>query len=288
MRTKQKQCYRCLAAVFLALFSLGVFAVSARAEAEPSQETSALPEEPARVYVTVADATGTLALAHAEVPLLDADADGVLTVYDALQNAHDAYFDGGADAGFSPEQTDAGLLVKRLWGEEAGRYSLYLNHMAEDDLLAPIRDGDLLCAVVRADLAGDGGLYCYFDAPRASVSGSQELTLTLSAAGYDEEGLPAVLPVPDAVICIDGRDTAFMTDEAGRVTLRFDGSGCCVVSARKDGVPLILPVCSVTVSGEEPFAGDRGALICWIALSVAALAGLVAALRRQVRRMDVL
>lgn len=271
------------AAVFLAVLLAGLPGVSARAE-EESASDAVLPEGPSYIYITIAEADGTLALAHAELPLRDADGDRALTVQDALLCAHDVYFEGGSAAGYAASETDGALSVRKLWGAEAEGYGCYVNHAAVGSLLDPVASGDLLYVFASEDPTAQRSTYCYFDASRASVAGEETLTLTLTAVKNNAEGEPTVSPIVGAVIQIDGRDTAFSTDEKGKVTLQFDGSGTCVVSARKDGEALVPPVCTVAVSADGPAAGDRSAFFRWTVLSVAAFAGLTVALRWRIRR----
>lgn len=271
------------AAVFLAALLAGFPGVSALAEEEPAPD-AALPEAPSYIYITIAEADGTLALAHAELPLQDADGDRALTVQDALLCAHNAYFEGGAAAGYAASETEGALSVRKLWGAGTEGYGCYVNHAAVSSLLDPVASGDLLYVFACEDPAAQRNTYCYFDASQASVAGEETLTLTLTAVENSAEGEPTVSPVVGAVIQIDGRDTAFSTDEKGKVTLQFDGSGTCVVSARKDGEALLPPVCTVAVSADGPAAGDRNAFFRWTVLSVAAFAGLTAALRWRIRR----
>ncbi|MBR4186319.1 MAG: hypothetical protein IKQ87_11150 [Clostridia bacterium] len=56
--------------------------------------------ENARVYVTISDENGKLAVAQEEIVVHDADGDGSITVNDAMIVAHDKFYDGGADAGY--------------------------------------------------------------------------------------------------------------------------------------------------------------------------------------------
>lgn len=272
MRPRRKQRCACAAAGFLALILPALFAFSVLAEEK-------IPEESAHAYVSIVNASGAPALSCWEVPLRDTDGDGLLTVHDALLETHDMWFDGGAEAGYAAEHTENGRIATMLWGEENGCIEIYVNHAPVDDLLTTVQDGDLLYGVVCEDTKD--ALYCHFDVSFASVRGGKPLVLTLTAAGIDGE-----TPVTDAVIRIDGKDTAFRTDAEGTVTLQFDGSGSCIVSAWKDGVALHPPVCVVSVGEEEPFAGDLSVLLRWGLLSVGALAGIVLALRWRIRRTD--
>ena len=272
MRPGRKRIYACVAAVFLALILPVLTAFSVLAE-EETQEGSAC------AYVSIVDASGKPVMACREVLLRDTDGDGLFTVHDALAAAHDLQFAGGAEAGYAAEQTEDGRIATMLWGESGGRIGIYVNHMPVEDLLTPIQDDDLLYGIVCED--AEDGLYCRFDVSEASVRGGKPLELTLTAVGSDGEA-----PVAGAVIRIDGKDTAFRTDGEGNVTLKFDGSGSCVISAWKDGETLYPPVCVVSVGGEEPFAGDRAVLLGWSLLSVGALAGITLALRWRIRRTD--
>lgn len=274
MRLRRKRLCACVAAVFLALLFpvLTAFPVLA--------EEDAAPEEAACAYVSVALSGGDPVLVHQETRLRDVDGDGVLTVHDAMLAVHDARFEGGAEAGYASEQAEDGRIATMLWGETESNIGIYVNHAPAEDLLAPVQDGDLLYAFTYGE--AEDVLYCHFDVADASVTGEEKLALALTAyiPGEGEQ------PVADAVIRIDGRDTAFRTDEEGKVTLQFDGSGSCTVSARKDGVTLVPPVCTVSVTVEEPYAGDRFAPLRWVLLSIGALAGIVFALRWRVRRAD--
>ena len=272
MQIKRTPCRVYAAAVFLALLFSVFTGFAASAED--------LPEEPPCVYVSIADANGKAALACLEILLEDADGDGFLTVHDALFAAHEQQFDGGAEAGFATEQAENGRIATMLWGANDSRTAVYVNHVPVEDLLAPVQDGDRLYGFVFGET--EDASYCYFDLSHTSVRDGEPLVLTLTALGPDEEAQP----VSDAVIQIDGKDTAFRTDGDGKVTLQFDGSGSCVVSARKDGAALMPPICTVAVSEEEPSAGDRSAVLRWLLLSVGALAGIVLALRWRVRRTD--
>lgn len=272
MQQRRNRRRACVAAIFLALILPVLSAFSVLAEEK-------IPEESDRAYVCIVDASGESVLTCREVLLWDVDEDGILTIHDALLEAHDMQFDGGAKAGYAAEETENGRIATMLWGKANSRIEIYVNHVPVDDLLSPVQGGDLLYGVICGD--AENAQYCHFGVSSASVRGGKPLVLTLTAVGIDGE-----VPVADAVIRIDGKDTAFRTDEEGNVTLQFDGSGSCIVSARKDGEPLYPPVCVVSVGKEEPFAGDLSALLRWILLSAGALVGIALALRWRIRRTD--
>ena len=47
------------------------------------------------------------------------------TIDDVLKEAHNLYFEGGADAGYKTATTQLGLGITKLLGDESGRYGYY-------------------------------------------------------------------------------------------------------------------------------------------------------------------
>lgn len=234
---------------------------------------SAQTEEPETVYVyvTVCDGTGTLALAYEEITVRDLDGDGVYTMDEALSCAHEAKYAGGAD-GYASEETVYGLSMSKLWGvSNGGCYGYYLNHTSPQSLADEVKTGDLVSAFVYSDTTAFSDVYCFFDEDHVAVSGDEKPELTLYSYTYDENWNLVTVPVADAVITLDGKPTSFVTDAEGKVTLSFDGTGYCVVSASKDGVTLVPPVCAVAVSSNKLPAGD-GSLVFWFSLVFVSLA----------------
>lgn len=255
----------------------------------------------AKVYVTIADADGALALAREEVTVKDFDADGALTVNDALYAAHEAAFEGGAAAGYAAAQSDWGLSLTKLWGvENGGSYGYYVNNSASWSLADPVKDGDLVAAFVYTDLTAWSDTYCYFDADLAEVKLGDELNVKLMRVGYDENGATVVLPVEGAELLLGGKATGVFTDAEGRATLVCDTVGEFVLSAHSSTMTLVPPVLKLTVigSGEscaptESVSGDAditpsapqtgdgltGALILAV-LSVVAISGVAVSRKR--------
>ena len=82
-----------LSIALVLIMLLGIFSISAFAEDVDDEKS-------ATVYVTVSNA-GSLVLAQGAVTVTDIDNDGLLTVNDALYCAHEAKYDGGAEAGYA-------------------------------------------------------------------------------------------------------------------------------------------------------------------------------------------
>lgn len=200
------------------------------------------------VYVSVSDDTGALVLAYVPVTVTDADGDGALTICDALTAAHTAYQPEGA-AAFLAQESEWGLSLVKLWNiENGGSYGYVVNDASAWSLLDPVQDGDHVKAYVYTDLAAYSDLYCYFTAPVAAAAVNAEVSLTLSANGYDEAWNPVTFPVQGAVITVNGEKTEAVTDENGTVTLTFLEAGVYTLSAVSSDMTLVPPVCILTVA----------------------------------------
>lgn len=209
----------------------------------------------AEVYVTITDAEGKIAVAAEKLTVTDADADGALTITDALYAAHEKFYTGGAAAGYATEVTQYGLGLQMLWGSaNGGSYGYYVNNASAWALTDPVTDGDYVAAYVYTDLVGWSDNYSYFDRFMGDVTANDAITLTYSQAGYDESWNPVTLPVEGAVITVDGKATDFITDAEGKVTLTLTENGAHLVSATIEGKNLVAPVFIASVTGavEEP------------------------------------
>ncbi len=209
--------------------------------------------EPVKAFVTISNGKGEIVVAYAEVEVTDADNDGQITVYDALFAAHEKHYQGGADAGFAAVNSEYGLSISKLWGEENGvSYGYFLNDTACMSLADPVKTGDSLYAYVYTDLTAWSDTYSYFDLSTKQGKVGESFTLTLSCSGYDANWSPVVLPVSGAVITVDGKETEIVTDEEGKATLTIE-EGTHQISARSDTMTLVPPLC-LTVS--DPVANN--------------------------------
>lgn len=205
----------------------------------------------ATVTVTIADA-GSLAVAAETVEVTDSDNDGALTVSDALYAAHEAYFEGGAAAGYEAYlHEDYGLSLGMLWGDNSGNFGYALNNASCRSLADIVADGDALIAYIYADTTYYADMVSYFDTAAVSVQAGEIFTLTLLANGYDENWNPVVLPVEGAVITVNGEKTAFATNAEGEVTLTLDTVGDAIISAVSDTAVLVPPVCKAAIEASQ-------------------------------------
>lgn len=222
------------------LMLVSCFGFSANAETQPLE---------AQVTVTIAD-KGTLVLTQQTVIVKDHDDDKKITINDALYAAHEAAYTGTAAEGYATAQTQYGLSIVKLWGDESGNFGYYVNNASAWSLVDAVGDGDAVYAYVYADGTSFSDMYTYFDKSTVTAGAKENITLTLSGASFDAQWNPVTMPVAGAVITVDGKATETVTDAEGKCTLTLD-SGVHTISAVSETQTLVPPVCVVTVEAAE-------------------------------------
>ena len=223
----------------LCVLIIGVFAAEAGSES-------------VTVYVTISDETGMLVLSQEAISVTDSDSDGVLSINDALYVSHEVCYEGGAAEGYASSEGQYGLCMDKLWGaSNGGSYGYYVNNAPAWSLVGPVKDGDYVNAFIYTDLIAWSDTYCYFDVNTALADENGDVTLTLSAQGYDESYNPIVIPVEGAVITIDGEATEYVTDAEGKAKIALRESGTHIISATSEAQTLVPPVCKVTFTQSE-------------------------------------
>ena len=235
--------------------------------------------ETADVFVTVSN--GSLVLTQEKITVTDIDDDGALTINDALYLAHEAKYEGGANAGYGSEKSEYGLSLTKLWGiENGGSYGYCVNTSSAMGLTDAVKNGDYISAYVYTDMVGYSDAYCYFDQYTVSAVAGKEFILTLSASGYDDNWAPITKPVAGAVITINGKDSSFITDSEGKVTVKLDSEGSYTISAKSSSETLVPPVCIAAVSPASSATGDAVTMIC-ITIGVMIMSLSVLSLRKK-------
>ena len=207
------------------------------------------------VTVTIA-VKGELVATQVSVPVEDIDGDGVFTINDALYCAHEQVYEGGANAGYGSYTSEYGLSMSKLWGDESGAYGYYLNNASCMSLADPVKNGDSITAFVYAN-SDWSDVYTYFDVSAQTLELGQEITLTLMAAGYDENWNPITYPVAGATLIFSGNKTGFVTDADGKVTICPDTDGLHIYSATHESMMLVPPACSINVVKAEAEAPEK-------------------------------
>lgn len=221
------------------------------------------------VYVSVSN-KGSLTVAYEKISVTDIDNDGALTINDALYLIHESKFDGGAQNGYSSAQSEYGLSITKLWGDTSGSYGYYVNDASAMSLADVIKDGDHIYAYVYKDVVAWSDAYSFFNVNSLKSEEKVEFELVLKMSGFDEQWNPISSPVKDAVITVNGEDTAFKTDENGKAVIKLD-KGNYVISARTDSLNLVPAVCIANVipnGGNDPVPGDEDSLHVYVILGV--------------------
>ena len=208
--------------------------------------TTVAPAEPQTVLVTIADKNGEAVLKLAEITASDLDEDGKVTIYEALKAAHATCPNGGAD-GFAAVETQYGLSMSKLWGEDNnGNYGYYQNEAAAWALTDEVHTGDRIVAFSYVDLTCFSDAFCYFDPMKATKAAGETVEVTLTAIFYDASYAPVPTPVEGAKILVNGVDSGLVTDDAGKATLTLE-IGVNEITATSETMTLVPPIAKITV-----------------------------------------
>ncbi len=218
----------------------------------------------ADVFVTISDDKGELVVPHYGVAPEDVDGDGAVTVNDILIIAHDKYYDGGAEAGYTAEEGDYGLMITKLWGiENGGSYGYYVNNVGAMSLADPIKDGDHVNAFAYTDTTAWSDVYSFFETDELTVKAEAGVsptgTVTLYSVQFDENWSPVTVPVEGATITLNGSKTDAVTDADGKAVVTFPPrDGNYVLSAVSDTMTLVPAVCIADVKLASESAAAAG------------------------------
>ena len=200
-------------------------------------------------YVSNSNGQGELVMTREAVELTDADADGVITIADALTIAHENAYEGGAAEGILVEDQGYGLCIVKLWGEEnGGSYGFYVNDASSLNLGDAVADGDHVKAYAYTDLTAWSDVYSYFQSSCTEIAAGEELPISLTALIYDADWNQDATPVEGAVITINGVDSEAVTNADGSASVSFSEAGEYIISAHSETMTLVPPVCVVSVS----------------------------------------
>jgi len=211
---------------------------------------TAFAEEPTVVYVTIAN-KGELVLTREKVVVTDIDNDNALTINDALYAAHEAKYQGGAAAGYASGQSAWGLSLLKLWGDDSGSFGYTVNNASAMGLADTIKNGDTVYAYVYKDQTAWSDSFSFFDKETVEAQKGDEITVTLSASGYDATWNPITTPVANATITVNGKKTEVKTNALGKATIKLETAGTVIISAVSDTQTLVPPVLVAEVKGEE-------------------------------------
>jgi hypothetical protein len=223
------------------LFSLSVFA-----------------EEDAKVNVKVSVTTkNAIKAGLVDVAVGDEDGDGAITISDALYITHKFYCVDGV-SGYAAEESEWGISLVKLWGDESGNFGYYLNHKPAMSLADTIKEGDIVSACIYTGTYPNLESYTYFDKDRVTVSEGESVTLTLMKISYDENFNAVSTPVANAKLTVDANPwNDYTTDANGKVTFTPEWTAEMTVSALGENQEIIMPICKVWVDDVPENSGTN-------------------------------
>ncbi len=184
------------------------------------------------------------------------DADGGVTVYDAVIAAHIRMF--GEDfSEYAPMKYSGGML-SQSFGEETTALGYRINGAMDDgsgnyyNLDTVLKDGDSVEYMFYQD-AYYGDKYTRFNKRRVSLHTGESLTLNLTVESYDENWNTVKLPAANMSVYIDGVEYG-KTDSKGNFTYKFNTVGEFGVTVKGqysddlDDYEIFAPYCTVNVT----------------------------------------
>ena len=127
------------------------------------------------------------AMLERSVTVTDINNDGKLTYDEALIAAHNEYYEGGSSAGYSSEEGDYGLALKKLWGDSSGAFGYWNNDNSCWSLSDEVADGDELTAFVYKDQKNWTDAYTRFENGIYMITADVAWTPVLERAVYNSE-----------------------------------------------------------------------------------------------------
>lgn len=213
------------------------------------------------VDVTLSD-KGTVVVPDKSVSVKDLNHDGKFDVNETLYAAHEAFFKGGAAAGYSTYQSKYGPAVDRLWGVgtigKTASVGYWLNNQSCMSPNDEVKAGDHLAAFNYADDKNYTDAYACFDSWTYSATTAGAGTLNLKAVtGYDSKTYAPIFGAY-AGASLTAYDSSFKAlassaytvknNGGGSYSVQFNQAGTYYVVAAADKNAIVPAVCSVTVS----------------------------------------
>ncbi len=242
-----------------------------------SEEKTPKPSDTVGVYVTISNEKGELVHARVYHDVTDLDGDGIISVHDALTQAHKDDCDGG----YLADHTYGDLSIRKLWRVDGRKYDVFSEGSRVLRLTEPIEEGDHIQAFVYTDEENASDRYSYFNKTELKLHEKDE-TITLYAYKTNEFGNLVSEPVKNAVITVNGEQTKIKTDKNGSFTLSYDDLQPMqynVISAVTDEFPMVPPILTdIPLAERAPTPPDRNStmvyLILIIVVAVPAIFGL--------------
>ena len=211
------------------------------------------PAEDITITATVSNA-GTVVVPFKEVTVKDLNSDGALDIDEAFAAVHEAFYEGGAAAGYA---SSGGWLTK-FWGDESGAFGYYLNGESAMSATDPVAEGDYLAAYIYKDQTGWSDSFAKFD--KTSYTGQDSIDVTLSRMYYDASYALATEKLAGATItvytkdyeAVDASKYTVTDNNDGTYKIEFTEAGDYLIQA-DNADPFIVPaLAAATVTVTDP------------------------------------
>lgn len=234
--------------IFTVFLSLVMILTMIPATAVKAEDQAA---ESIKVLTTISD-KGNIVVAQETVTVTDINKSGTFDVDDVLYCAHEAFYKGGAEAGYSSYTGDYGLSLGTLWGDTSGSFGYYVDHASAWSLADVVKEGSYVNAFVYKDQTSWSDQYAFFNATNASTKVGKGIEVVLNASGYDENWNTVVAPFEGATIAAVAKDGTLtplnvVTDKEGKATVKFSKSGTYYITATSDQATLVPAVEKIVV-----------------------------------------
>ena len=216
--------------IVLALAMILCFAACGKKEPEPA------PKKPgANVTIVVA---GEIKVANEHVDFEDFNGDGAYNIDEVLKAAHKQF---GKEEDYASAETQWGLGITKLWGDESGAFGYYVDNVSAMGLSDPVVDGQRVVAFVYADQTYWSDAYCFVE---SAVAENGNLTIHVCKAGFDENWAPVQVDAEGAEVLLNGASIG-TTGADGKVTYKLGSDKNFKVIVQGEG--LVPYVCDVTI-----------------------------------------
>lgn len=196
-------------------------------------------EEPAKgpgCYVTIVKGDGEFAVAYEFVEFNDYNKDGKNDIDEVLKAAHATY---GKEEDYASSNSDWGLSLNKLWGDESGAFSYYHNNqMVMTDLSEEVKEGDYVAAFVFQDKVNWSDAYSYIESTNYE-NGS--LTVHVKKVGFDANWNPAMQDAEGVEVFVDGTSIG-TTGADGTVTAKVTVTDSTITTKGEGLVPAVVKV----------------------------------------------
>ena len=229
--------------------------------------------EPETVFVTIVSESEVVKdkngryVAQAPVSVRDINFDGRLDVNEALYAAHETYYSGGAENGYSTFSGVYGLSLAILWGKGTENLTAsagyWLNNGSCWSLNDEVKTNDSLTAFNYYDTITWRDAYSYFTRNSATVNAGSSVSLNLKyASRYD-----VFSPCPGAKVkftSVNGAyEQIFASNSDGNVVIAVPSNlaeGSYYAIAYKEDGSIVPAVCKINVNPvkKQPSASGGG------------------------------